>query len=173
MNFVRYAPSWSRGMKINNPTEVSAVEKPDATDGDIGTFNPDDPEFRAADMAAIDDERFEWDSMRSTKDVFRAVKHLEGYVLRGVRSVRNATIDSDSLNGLAHQAHTRTGDRTRIAWKLGRAWALTNLPTYAELALRDRRHERERERRDAREAKHNWERGEGHLNFARFCDEPA
>jgi hypothetical protein len=162
-------------MKANNHSEASTEKKLDATDSNVGTFNFNDLDSIdwQADMAAVDDERFERDCAQSTKDVFREVKHLEGYVQRGVRSVRNAEIDSDSLNGLAQQALTRTGDRSRSAWKLGRAWALANLPTYAELALRDRRHERERYQRDARIAKENWERGDTLANLELFCDQPA
>ncbi|MEI7512444.1 MAG: hypothetical protein WCK01_03225 [Candidatus Uhrbacteria bacterium] len=129
-------------------------------------------EFHLADMAAVDEERFEWECAMNTKDVFRAISALEIDVQRGVRSV-NAVIDSDTQNGLAHQAYTYHGDCSRVAYRLGREWALKNRPTYAELALQDRRHAEARERRDARIAKDNWERGEGWLNADLFCDEPT
>ncbi len=139
-------------MKDCKPAEESTAEKLDSTDDFVG-FDFNDPEFRKADMAAIDDELFEQDCARSSKDVYREVKHLEGYVLRGVRSVRHATIDSDSLNGLAHQAFTRTGDRNRIAWRLGRDWALSTLPSFSELRQQERRFCERNQRRQLREAK--------------------
>ena len=127
-------------------------------------------DFHTADMASVEDERFEWDCALNTKDVFRAVSALEIDVLRGVRSVRHAVIDSDTQNGLAHQAYARQGDCSRVAYKLGREWALSNCSTYAELALRDRRHAEARDRRDARIAKRNWERGVGWKNAELFID---
>lgn len=161
-------------MNANKHSEASTGEKLDATDGDVGTYRTfgeflqaceqdeidyNDPAFRAADMAAIDDERFEELCSEDPKSVWRAIKRLELDVLRGVRSVR-AEIDSDTQNGLAQQAYDRYGDHARKAFKLGREWALSHRPTFAELSRRERRFEERRLREDARLAKQAWERGE-------------
>jgi hypothetical protein len=110
------------------------------------------------DADSLDDELFEWECARQPKEVWRAVKQLESDVRRGVRSAR-AEIDSDTLNGLAQQAYDRHGGHAKKAFKLGREWALSHRPTFAELSRRDQRHSERRLRDDARLAKHAWERG--------------
>ncbi len=107
----------------------------------------------ADDLSDVDDELFESYCVMNTKDVFRAVSALEMDVRRGVRTVRYAVIDSDTQNGLALQAYKHLGDCSRLAYKLGREWAIANCATYAKLALQDRRHAVARKRRDARIAK--------------------
>ena len=94
-----------------------------------------------------DDELLESSCTMDIKDVFRAVSALEMDVWRGVRTVRYAVIDSDTQNGLALQAYKHLGDCSRLAYKLGREWALANCATYAQLALQDRRHLDPEERR--------------------------
>lgn len=162
-------------MKIIQNTEVSTVQKTDATDDHVGTSQPFEDSFAEDlrdELVALDEEAFERACVLDAKSVYHAISLLELDVLRGVRSVRQAEIDSDTLNGLAHQAYVRMGDRSRIAWRLGRAWGLANRPPYAELRLRDRRVAHDREARRAAEAQLNWELGEDWKNFELFCDEP-
>lgn len=132
--------------------EASTANELDATDGDIGIFKID----RLADEDALNDEAYErYLAFDANACAFRDIDRLRADVRRGVKSVRGAVIDDDSLSGLAQEAYTRTGNHVRQAFVLGRDWALEN-PNLTALARQDRLYER----RDRREARRVKERGE-------------
>lgn len=139
-----------RGMtEDNHRAEASTAYKLDATDDSVGNFNFDNFDW-AADSIALDDERFLSDlAFEASARTFRAFDRLKAAVRRGARRT-GAVLDDDTVCGLAQQAYTRVGDRTRQAFALGRAHA----EEHGDPApLPEPRRGERRDRRAARNAK--------------------
>jgi hypothetical protein len=147
-------------------SEVSTDQKMDATFSnflfafDRGEIDSDDTEFWIRDAEALDDEFFERSCAENPREALEEIDRLGIHVQRGARTVsRELGIEADAQSWLAQQAMTRTGNRAKQAFRLGRAWALSNLPTFSELRLMERRFTEKNERRKLREAKRSMQEG--------------
>jgi len=141
--------------------EESAAEKPDSTDDNlVGTINFNDPSFWIEDAKAFNREMAER-ALAATHDkkVFRALDRLRQDVLRGAKAaVRDAVLDTDTMDALAREAYLDRRDPRHTARRLGREWALKNAAPHADQRSREQRFEERRVRRDERKAKENGER---------------
>lgn len=148
-------------MSQKDHAEESAAEKPGSTDDNlVGTINFNDPDFWIEDAKAFNREMAERDlAATNGKRAFRAIDRLVQEVLRGAKTtVRDAGLDTDTLDALAREAYLDRRDPRHAARRLGREWALKNTAPHADQRPREQRFEERRVRRNERRAKENGER---------------